>query len=113
MSARAAALAEIERREMLARDALHPDAVRPGEWTTEHHNSEYHSEAGRCHIAEDRSGVYWTVAHEVYIPNAEHMAAADPSWTLHVLASHRAVLRDWWLHPWLAARVARIYGVES
>lgn len=78
--------------ERLARDALHPDAVNPGRWTTEHHNSEHHSEPNRCHIAEDKSGNYWTVASEVFIPNAEHMAYHDPERVLADLESKRSLL---------------------
>jgi hypothetical protein len=63
----------------VAQGALHPDAVNPGSWITEHHNSEYHDEPNRCHIAEDKGGHYWSVAHEVFVPNAEHMARWDPA----------------------------------
>jgi len=71
--------ARIDEDEAIAQDALHSDAKRPGEWVTEHHNSQYHDEPDRCHIAEDSAGHYWSVAHEVYIPNAEHMARHDPA----------------------------------
>ena len=73
-------LARIDEDEAVALNALHPDAKGiPGEWVTEHYGSQYHDEPDRCHIAEDRAGHYWTVAHEVSIPNAEHMARHDPA----------------------------------
>lgn len=59
--------------------AMHTDAVRPGEWGTEHHNSRYHSEPDRVHVAEDRSGHYWSVVDEVFIPIGEHIARWDPA----------------------------------
>jgi len=84
--------AAIDEDERIARDALHADAVDPGVWMTEHHNSETHNEPNRCHIAEDRGGHYWSVAHEVFIPNAEHMARHDPARVLHQVAAHREIL---------------------
>lgn len=78
--------------EQTARDALHADAVNPGVWTTEHHNSATHSEPNRCHIAEDRSGNYWSVAHEVFIPNAEHMARHDPARVLAEVDAKRRLV---------------------
>lgn len=81
--------------ERLAREALHPDAVNPGVWTTEHHNSATHTEPNRCHIAEDRSGHYWSVAHEVFIPNAEHMARWDPARVLRQVAADRRILAEY------------------
>lgn len=78
--------------ERVAREALHSDAVRPGEWVTEHHNSEYHDEPNRCHIAEDSSGHYWTVASEVFIPVAEHMARWDPARALAEIDAKRRIL---------------------
>lgn len=80
----------------LARNAMHEDAsVSPGEWITEHHDSEFHEHPDRCHIAEDRKGVYWTVASEVSIPNAEHMARHDPARVLREIAAKRAMIADW------------------
>lgn len=87
-------LARIAEDEALANDALHPDADRPGEWVTEHHNSEYHSEPNRARIAEDRSGHYWSVAHEVFIPVAEHMARHDPARVLAECSAKR-LLVEW------------------
>lgn len=80
--------------ERVAREALHADAVQPGVWITEHHNSETHSEPNRCHIAEDRSGHYWSVAHEVFIPNAEHIARWDPARVLDEVEAKRRILDD-------------------
>lgn len=80
----------------VARNAMHEDAsVSPGEWITEHHGSEFHEHPDRCHIAEDRKGVYWTVASEVFIPNAEHMARHDPARVLREIAAKRAMIADW------------------
>jgi hypothetical protein len=84
--------AQLDEDERLAREALHADAVQPGTWTTEHHNSEHHNEPNRCHIAEDRSGHYWTVASEVFIPNAEHIANFDPARVLAEVESKRLIL---------------------
>jgi hypothetical protein len=91
-------LARIGEDEAVAREALHPDAVSPGAWVTEHHNSEYHSEPNRAHIAEDRSGHYWSVAHEVFIPIAVHIARHAPARVLaeceakrRIVDLHRAV----------------------
>lgn len=81
--------------ERLAREALHPDAISPGVWTTEHHNSEHHSEPNRCHIAEDRSGHYWSVAHEVFIPIGEHIARWDPARVLRQVAADRRILAEY------------------
>jgi len=97
-----------------AEDAQHPDAKEPGRWMTEHHNSQYHSEPDVCHIAEDRKGHYWTVASEVYIPNAEHMAGLDPFTALHIAAwLDRAARRWWWFRDSSALAVARAYLGES
>lgn len=87
--------AQFDTDERLAGDALHPDAVNPGQWTTEHHNSKTHAEPNRCHIAEDKGGNYWSVAHEVFIPNAEHMANWDPARALAEVESKRLILRRW------------------
>jgi hypothetical protein len=84
-------LARVTEDEAVARDALHPDAVKPGQWVTEHHNSEYHSEPNRAHIAEDRSGHYWSVAHEVFIPIAEHVARHDPARVLAECHARRQI----------------------
>lgn len=94
-----------------ATDAYHADAkYEPGRWITEHHNSRYHSEPERCHIAEDRRGVYWTVASEVYIPIAEHMAGMDPLTAFHIADwLDRAARRWWWLRDRQALAVARAY----
>ncbi|MEU4772951.1 DUF6221 family protein [Micromonospora sp. NPDC023644] len=86
--------AQLDDDERVAREALHPDAANPGVWTTEHHNSEHHSEPNRCHIAEDRSGHYWTVAREVFIPNAEHMARWDPGRVLAEVDAKQRILDD-------------------
>lgn len=86
---------QIDTDERLAREALHPDAVNPGQWTTEHHNSKTHTEPNRCHIAEDKGGNYWSVAHEVFIPNAEHMANWDPARALAEVESKRLILSLW------------------
>jgi hypothetical protein len=88
------ALKQLDDDELLARNALHADAVRPGEWVTEHHHSRYHDEPNRCHIAEDRSGHYWSVAHEVFIPNAEHIARWDPARVLALTAALRGILDE-------------------
>ena len=80
----------------VARNAMHEDAsVSPGEWITEHHNSEFNEQPDRCHIAEDRKGVYWTVASEVYIPNAEHMVRHDPARVFREIAAKRVMIADW------------------
>lgn len=94
-----------------AEDAYHPDAkYEPGVWMTEHHNSQYHSRPDVCHIAEDRRGVYWTVASEVYIPIAEHMAGLDPATAFRIAAwLDRAARRWWWLKDAAALAVARTY----
>lgn len=84
--------AALDEAEKLAHDALHPDAVKPGSWSTENHNSRYHSEPNTCHIAEDRRGNYWTVASEVFIPNAEHIALWDPAMALRQIQHARDVL---------------------
>ena len=81
--------------ELTAGDALHPDAVKPGTWTTEHHNSPTHSEPNRCHIAEDKSGHYWSVADEVYIPIAEHIARWDPARVLRLITALRRALDEY------------------
>jgi hypothetical protein len=86
--------AQLDEDERVAREALHPDAVNPGSWTTEHHNSETHSEPNRCHIAEDRAGRYWSVAHEVFIPNAEHMARHDPARVLVEVDAKRKIIDE-------------------
>lgn len=86
--------ARLDEDEQAAQEALHADAVSPGVWTTEHHNSSTHSEPNRCHIAEDRSGNYWSVAHEVYIPNAEHMACWDPARVLAEVEAKRQILDE-------------------
>lgn len=78
--------------EAIANDALHPDAVEPGVWITEHHDSEYHDLPNRAHIAEDRHGRYWSVAHEVFIPIAEHMARHDPARVLVECGAKRAIV---------------------
>lgn len=85
-------LARIAEDEAMARDALHADAVTPGSWMTEHHNSEYHAEPDCCHIAEDRHGHYWTVASEVYIPIAEHIARHDPARVLAECGAKRDII---------------------
>jgi hypothetical protein len=79
--------------ERVAREALHEDAVRPGEWMTEHHGMG--TEPSTCHIAEDRSGHYWSVAHEVFIPNAEHIARWDPARVLAEVKAKRRILDDY------------------
>lgn len=76
---------------------------------TEHHNSQYHSQPGVCHIAEDRKGVYWTVASEVYIPNAEHMAGLDPFTAFRIADWLDAAARRWWWRDRGAVAVARAY----
>jgi hypothetical protein len=86
-------LARIGEDEAVAREALHPDAVSPGAWVTEHHNSEYHSEPNRAHIAEDRSGHYWSVAHEVFIPIAVHIARHAPARVLAECEAKRRIVR--------------------
>ena len=94
-------LARIDEDEAVALNALHPDAKGiPGEWVTEHYGSQYHDEPDRCHIAEDRAGHYWTVAHEVSIPNAEHMARHDPARVLRECQAKRQLIErvgnpDW------------------
>jgi hypothetical protein len=93
-----------------AEDAQHADAVEPGRWMTEHHGSQYHDRPDTCHIAEDRSGIYWTVASEVYIPNAEHMAGLDPFTGLRIAEwLERAARRWWWLRDRTASAVADAY----
>ncbi len=87
-------LARIAEDEAIARCALHLDAVRPCVWQTEHHNSQYHAEPNRCHIAEDSSGHYWSVAHEVFIPNAEHMARHDPARVLLECEAKRRIVQE-------------------
>lgn len=90
-------LARITEDEAVAREALHSDAVSPGSWVAEHHNSEYHSEPNRAHIAEDKAGHYWSVAHEVFIPIAEHMARQDPARVLLDCDAKRRIvgLSEW------------------
>lgn len=97
-----------------ADDAMHHDAkYEPGRWMTEHHDSQYHSEPHRAHIAEDRKGVYWSVAHEVYIPIAEHMAGLDPATALRISAWLDRAARRWWIFPdRYALAVARAYLEE-
>jgi len=85
-------LARIAEDEAIAENALHPDAVQPGSWITEHHNSEYHSEPNRAHIAEDHSGHYWSVAHEIFIPIAEHIARHDPARTLNECKAKKHII---------------------
>lgn len=82
--------AALDEDERVAREALHEDAVRPGEWMTEHHGMG--TEPSTCHIAEDRSGHYWSVAHEVFIPNAEHIARWDPARVLAEVKAKRRIL---------------------
>jgi hypothetical protein len=77
--------------ERVAREALHEDAVRPGEWMTEHHGMDPEAPM-TCHIAEDRAGHYWSVAHKVYIPNAEHIARWDPARVLAEVEAKRRIL---------------------
>lgn len=84
--------ARLDDDETTARTALHADATEPGVWMTEHHNSEYNLEPNRCHVAEDRRGHYWTVASEVFIPNAEHIARHDPARVLREVAAKRAII---------------------
>lgn len=79
--------------EAVAKAALHSDAIQAGEWAAEHHNSEFHAEPNRCHIAEDRKGHYWSVADEVFIPNAEHIARHDPARALREVAAKRAIIK--------------------
>lgn len=85
-------LARLDDEEAIANNALHADATEPGVWMTEHHDSEFNLEPNHCHIAEDRAGHYWTVASEVFIPNAEHMARHDPARVLRDVAAKRAVI---------------------
>lgn len=97
-----------------AHDAQHPDGKEPGRWMTEHHNSQYNGQPDVCHIAEDRKGHYWTVAHEVYIPNAEHMAGLDPFTALRIAEwLEKAAGRWWWLRDRSALAVARAYLKEA
>jgi hypothetical protein len=49
-------------------------------------------EPNRCHIAEDKGGHYWSVAHEVFIPNAEHIARWDPARVLAEVEAKRRIL---------------------
>jgi hypothetical protein len=86
--------ARIAEDEALALNAQHHDAKVPGVWVTEHHNSEYHDQPNSAHIAEDRAGHYWTVASEVFIPNAEHIARHDPARVLAECAAKRVILRN-------------------
>jgi hypothetical protein len=79
--------------EFVARQALHPDAKEPGVWMAEPHDSD-DNDPDRCHIAEDRKGHYWSVAHEVFIPNAEHIARHDPARVLSEIAAKRGVVRE-------------------
>lgn len=74
--------------EAVALNALHPDAVKPGWWMTEHQ----HGDPPVCHIAEDRAGNYWSVAHDVFVPNAEHMARHDPARVLRDVEAKRRIL---------------------
>ncbi len=74
--------------EAVALDALHSDAVKPGEWITEHREGD----PPVCHIAEDRGGHYWSVAHAVFVPNAEHMARHDPARVLRDVQAKRRLL---------------------
>jgi predicted Zn-ribbon and HTH transcriptional regulator len=108
-------IAFIERRldedERLARDALHPDAVSPGEWVTEQHGT--HSEPNRCHIAEDRRGHYWSVAFEVFIPNAEHMARHDPARVLREVEAKRRVLARHHEESHVYGQICRGCGFEG
>ncbi len=85
-------LARLDDDEAIARNALHSDATEPGVWMSEHHDSEFNLEPNHCHIAEDRAGHYWTVASEVFIPIAEHMARHDPARVLRDVAAKRAVI---------------------
>jgi hypothetical protein len=83
----------MDEREALARRALHFDAVAPGQWVTEPYNSEDDQlPPERCHIAEGRRGHYWTVASDVYIPNADHIAANDPAYVLQDIAAKRRII---------------------
>jgi hypothetical protein len=75
--------------EAKALNALHSDAVRPGVWSTEHHAGD----PPRCHVAEDRAGHYWTVADQVFVPNAEHMAHHDPARVLRDVETKRRILK--------------------
>jgi hypothetical protein len=85
--------ARFDERELLAQRALHSDAVEPGQWVIEPYNSEDDVlPPERCHIAEDRHGHYWTVASDVYIPNADHMAANDPAYVLADIAAKRRII---------------------
>lgn len=93
-----------------AEAAYHPDAkYEPGVWLTEHHNSQYNSEPEACHIAEDRRGVYWSVAHSVHIPIAEHMAGLDPATAFRIADWLERAARRWWLRDREALAVARAY----
>jgi hypothetical protein len=96
-----------------AEDAQHADANQPGVWMTEHHNSQYHTEPDRAHIAEDRQGLYWTVASEVYIPIAEHMAGMDPRTAIRISEWLERASRRWWLRDRAALAVARAYLGET
>jgi hypothetical protein len=80
--------ARLDEDEATALDALHPDAVSPGVWMTEHHGDD----PPTCHIAEDRAGHYWSVAHDVFVPNAEHIARHDPARVLREVAAKRRIL---------------------
>lgn len=84
--------ARLDDDEAIANNALHADGTEPGVWITEHHKYRSDDEPDTCHIAEDRTGDYWTVASEVYIPNAEHMARHDPARVLRDVAAKRATL---------------------
>jgi hypothetical protein len=92
---------QLDEDERVAQEALHEDAVRPGEWMTEHHDMDP-QQPHTCHIAEDRAGHYWSVAHAVYIPNAEHVARHDPARVLaevergrRDIAAKRRILDDY------------------
>jgi hypothetical protein len=94
-----------------AAEAYHPDAkYEPGRWMTEHHNSQYGNQPDLCHIAEDRKGVYWSVAHKVYIPIAEHMAGLDPFTAFNIADwLDQAARRWWWFRDRHALAVANAY----
>lgn len=92
--------------ERVAREALHDDAVRPGQWTTEHHGMG--REPNTCHIAEDRSGHYWSVAHDVFIPNAAHIARWDPARVLADIDAKRRIIDEHSLESNGACRVCTL-----
>jgi hypothetical protein len=82
--------AQLDEDERVAWAALHPDAVQPGTWSAD----QYADDPERRHVSEDKAGHYWSVAHEVLAPIADHIARHDPARVLRDVAAKRAIVDE-------------------